>query len=72
VDALEKWVNILEGYILVYNYHDRENITFSFFNAIPCVKDWWETYYEQTSTKESEMFWTKPTWESFVDALKGK
>ena len=71
-DALEKWVNLLEGYFSVYNFSDRENITFSLLKVAPHVKDWWETYCEQASTEEYEMFGTKPTWASFVDALKGK
>ena len=62
---------MLEGYFTVYNFYDRENVTFIILKAIPHVKDWWETYYEKTSTKESEMFVTEPTWSSFVDALKG-
>ena len=71
-NALEKWVNLPEGYFSVYNFSDGENITFSLLKVYPQVKDWWETYCEQASTKESKMFGTKPTWASFVDALKGK
>ena len=71
-DALEKWVNMLEGYFLVYNFFDRENITFSLLKVVPHVKDLWETYSEQISTEESEMFVTEPTWAYFVDDLKGK
>ena len=52
-------------------FSDRDNITFTLLKTIPHVKDWWDTYYEQTSRGEFEMFGTKPTWESFVDALKG-
>ena len=72
MDSLEKRVNLLEGYFSVYNCSDRENITFSLLKVVPHVKDWWETYCEQASTKESEMFGTKATWEYFLDALKGK
>ena len=61
VDALEKWVNLLEGYFSVYNFSDREKITFALLKVVPHVKDWWETYYEKASTKESEMFGTEPT-----------
>ena len=61
VDALDKWVNILEGCFLVYNFFDGKNITFTLLKAIPHVKYWWETYCEQTSIEESEMFGTKPT-----------
>ena len=46
VDALEKWVNLLDGYFLVYNFSDRENITFTLLKVVPHVKDWWETYCE--------------------------
>ena len=72
VDALEKWVNMVEGYLSIYNFSDRENITFALLKVAPHVKDWWETYYEQASIEECEMFWMEPTWESFVDALKGQ
>ena len=63
---------MLEGHFLVYNFFDRENITFSLLKVVPHVRDWWETYCEQASIDESKMFGTKPTWEYFVDALKGK
>ena len=69
---LEKWVNLFEGYFFVYNISNRENITFSLLKAIPHVKYWWETYYEQTSIEKSEMLGTKSTWASSVDALKGQ
>jgi hypothetical protein len=69
---LEKWVNLLQGYFSVYNFSNRENITFSLLKVVPHVKGWWETYCDQTSTGESEMFGTEPTCASFVDALKGK
>ena len=49
-DALEKWVILLEGYFLVYNFSERENITFTLLNIVPHVKYWWDTYYEKTST----------------------
>ena len=69
---MEKWVNLLEGYFSVYNFSDRENITFSLLKVVPHVKYWWDTYYEQASTEESEMFGTEPTWAYFVVALKGQ
>ena len=52
-DALDKWVNLLEVYFLVYNFSDTENITSALLKDVPHVKDWWETYYEQTSIEES-------------------
>ena len=61
-----------KGYFLVYNFFDRENITFTLLNVVPHVKDWWETYCEQAYIEESEMFGTQPTWACFVDTLKGK
>ena len=47
-------------------------MTFALLKVVPHVKDWWETYCEQASTEESEMFGTEPTWASFVDTLKGQ
>jgi hypothetical protein len=43
-DALEKWLNLLEGYFSVQNFSNRENITFTLLKALPHVKHWWETY----------------------------
>jgi hypothetical protein len=40
-DALEKWLNLLEGYFYVHNFSDMKNITF---------KHWWETYWEKIAT----------------------
>jgi hypothetical protein len=61
VDALEKWFNLLEGYFSVHNFFDRENITFALLKDVPHVKYWWETYWEQNSTKESRIFGAEPT-----------
>jgi hypothetical protein len=47
VDALEKWLNLLEGYFFVHNFSDRENITFALLKDLPHVKHWWETYWEK-------------------------
>jgi len=37
-DALEKWLNLLEGYFSVHNFSDREKITFALLKALPHVK----------------------------------
>jgi hypothetical protein len=37
-DALEKWLNFLEGYLSVHNFSDREKITFALLMALPHVK----------------------------------
>jgi hypothetical protein len=39
-DALEKWLNMLEGYFYVHNFFDREDITFTLLKALPHVKHW--------------------------------
>jgi hypothetical protein len=44
VDALDKWLNMLEGYFSIQNFFDRENITFALLKSLPHVKHWWETY----------------------------
>jgi hypothetical protein len=69
-DALEKWLNLLEGYFSVHNFSDREKITFALLKALPHVKHWWETYWEQSSTEESGIYGAEPTWDFFVDAVK--
>jgi hypothetical protein len=43
-DALEKWLNLLEGYFSVQKNFDREKITFALLKALPHIKHWWETY----------------------------
>ena len=39
-DALEKWLNSLEGYFSIHNLFDREKITLSLLKALPHVKHW--------------------------------
>jgi hypothetical protein len=72
VDALEKWLNFLEGYFSVHNFSNKENITFVLLKALPHVKHWWETYWEKISTEESGIFGAKPTWDFFMDVVKEK
>jgi hypothetical protein len=38
VDALEKWLNLLEGYFSIHNFSDKEKITFTLLKALPHVK----------------------------------
>jgi hypothetical protein len=49
-DALDKWLNLLEGYFYVHNFFDREKITLSLLKSLPHVKHWWETYWEKIFT----------------------
>jgi hypothetical protein len=69
-DALDKWLNLLEGYFSVHNFSDKKNITFALLKALPHVKHWWETYWEQSSKEESGIYGAEPTWDFFVDAVK--
>jgi hypothetical protein len=69
-EALEKWLTLLEGYFSVHNFSDKEKITFALLKALPHVKHWWETYWEQSSTEESGIYGADPTWDFFVDAVK--
>jgi hypothetical protein len=62
-DALDKWLNLLEGYFSVHNFSDKEKITFALLKALPHVKHWWETYWEQSSTEESGIYGAEPTWD---------
>jgi hypothetical protein len=61
VDALEKWLNVLEGYFSIHYFSDRENITFALVMAILHAKNWWETYCKKNFQKESVMFEVEPT-----------
>jgi hypothetical protein len=72
VDALEKWLNLLEGYFSVQNFSDRENITFALLKALPHVKHWWETYWYKISIEEYVIYGANPTWDFFVDAVKNQ
>jgi hypothetical protein len=69
-DALEKWLNLLEGYYSVHFFFDGENITFVLLKSLPHVKSWWEGYWERHTMDESMPFKREPTWEAFVDSLK--
>jgi hypothetical protein len=39
IDAVDKWLNLLEGYFSIHNFSNRENITFSLLKVVPHVKD---------------------------------
>jgi hypothetical protein len=69
-EALEKWLTLLEGYFSVDNFFVKEKITLALPKALPHVKHWWETYWEQSSTEESGIYGADPTWDFFVDAVK--
>jgi hypothetical protein len=38
VDALEKWLNLVEGYFFIHKLFDREKITFALPKVVPHVK----------------------------------
>jgi hypothetical protein len=59
-DALEKWLNLLEGYFFVHNFFDREKITFALLKALPHVKHWWETYWEKVPQRSLEYLGPSP------------
>ena len=49
-NAIDKWLNLLEGYFSVHNFSNREKINFTLLKVVPHVKDWWETSCEQKET----------------------
>jgi hypothetical protein len=69
-DAIDEWLNLLEGYFSVHNFSDRENITFALLKVVPHVKDWCDTYSEQRGIEESTILVVSPTWDSFRDVIK--
>jgi hypothetical protein len=70
VDVIDKWLNLLEGYLAVHNFSDRENIKFVLLKAVPCVNDWWEIFCEKKEIEGSTLFVVAPTWGSFRDTIK--
>jgi hypothetical protein len=62
-NALDKWLNLLEGYFSIHNFSDKEKITFALLKALHHVKNWWETYWEKISIKESGIYGVDPTWD---------
>jgi hypothetical protein len=70
IDALGKWLSLLEGYFSVQKFSKSEKITFTLLKALPHVRYWWETYYEEHDEDASAIFGRGPTWEAFLDALK--
>ena len=69
-DALDSWLNVLEGYFSIHNFFNREKITFGLLKEFPHVQNWWGTYCEQNSSDESGMFETNPSWASFIDVVR--
>jgi hypothetical protein len=69
-NALEKWLNMLEGYFFVPNFFDRENMTFTLLKDLSHVKHWWETYWEKNYTEEYRIYGVDPTWNFFLDVFK--
>ena len=55
-DALDNWLNVLEGYFSIHNFSNEEKITFAVLKEVPHVQSWWGTYWEQNSSDESAMF----------------
>ena len=37
-EALDKWLNLLEGYFSVHKFFDKEKITFALLKSLPHVK----------------------------------
>jgi hypothetical protein len=37
--AVDKWLNMIEGYFSVHNFFDRETITFALLKVIPHFRD---------------------------------
>ena len=70
VHPVDKWLNLLEGYIFVHNFSNKEKITFALLKVIPHVKYWWETFCEKKEIEEPSLFTVIATWDSFRDAIK--
>ena len=71
VDALGKWLNLIEVYFFVDNFSDRGKITFALLKALPHVKHWWETYWEKISIEDSGIYGVDPTWDFLCGCGQG-
>ena len=69
-DAIDIWLNLLEGYFSVHDFSNWEKMIFSLLKATPHVKDLWETYCEKKDDTGPSLFLAIPTWNSFRDAIK--
>ena len=63
-------VKSVRGLLLYSKFFDSENITFALLKYLPHVKDWWNGYCERHEKEDADIVETKPTWASFVDAVK--
>jgi hypothetical protein len=55
-DALEKWLNLLEGYYSIQKKINCENIIFTLLKYLPHVRSWWEGYWDRYTMDESTPF----------------
>jgi hypothetical protein len=60
VDALEIWLNLLEGYFYVHNFSDMEKITFTLLKALPHVKHWWKVTGSKDPQRNMEYMGSSP------------
>jgi len=61
---------VLEDYLFVHNFFDRENIIYTLLKALPHVKHSWETYWEKSSIEESGIYGVELTYDFFMDVVK--
>eukprot|EP00253_Pinus_taeda_P016363 PITA_16363 len=57
-DAIDKWLNLLEGYFSVHDFSNQENTIFAPLKATLHVKDWYETYCEQKVREQDVLEFT--------------
>ena len=62
VDAIDRWLNLLEGYFSVHDFSNQEKIIFALLKATPHVKESWEMYCEKKDEGEASLFSDTPTW----------
>ena len=63
--AIDRWLNLLEGYFSVHDFSDWVKIIFALLKATPHVKDWWETYCDKKDETKPSLLSSIPTWNSF-------
>jgi len=60
VDALEKWLYLLEGYLFIHNFSNRENIPFALLKVVPHVKHDGKLTLSKTPQRSLEYLGPRP------------
>ena len=64
VDIIDRWLNLLEGYFLVHDFSNWENINFSLLKVAPMSRTGGKATLNR-GMREKPIFSVTPTWNYF-------